>query len=975
MKSVFSSADKATCELALLNDGGEKIWVQLEGLRIAETETCRVTAINITKRKLAEAEREKLAAIVASSDDAIVGKTLDGIITSWNTGAQKLYGYTGQEAIGQSLSILVPKDRPDELPGILSQIRRGESVEHYETLRVRKDGTQLDVSITVSPIFDELGRVVAASSISRDISARKRAEDELKERESRLRIANFDLERAQSVAHVGIWKWDLKTRTVEWSDEMYRIFGIDKNSYTGRLGDAISKLIHPDDLHVVLPSNASEFASNKPQEYRIIRATDGSIRNIWAKSGDAIMDAQGNPVYLTGVAQDVTERKQAEEKLHESEARYRAISESANDAIISVDEASNIVNWNPGAERMFGYTEAEAHGQPLNLILPERYIGDHQAAMERVQSGGEKHIIGKTIEREGRRKDNTEFSIEISVSEWHVGDKKYYSAIIRDITARKDAEKKLAATQAMYQLLAENSWDSVSLINAEGKIEYASPSYTRRLGYAENEMLDLDTQGILERLHPDDRNYVDMEVKRGRALKLPSTRYEYRARTKSGEYIWFEDVVHREFDEHGQFVRSIINSRDISERKQADAMIAQYANELEVRVEERTAELVLASHAKDDFLANMSHELRTPLNSILGFSETLLEGVRGPLNDRQKEALEYVNSSGHHLLGLINDILDLSKVEANKLDIHPEVVAINEVCMSSLVFIRQIALKKSIKIEYIRQPEAETIIADPKRLKQILVNLLSNAAKFTPEMGHIKLEVKTDAAEEIMQFSVSDTGIGISEENLQILFKPFVQVDSSLSRHYDGTGLGLVLVKRLAEMHGGNVRAESEEGLGSCFTVTLPWKMEWKDNAENPASEVDLPKPTVAEIRKSVGVRILLAEDNEISVIVVRDYLEHYGYEVFVASDGEQVLPLAEQCNPDLILMDVQMPKLSGVDATLRVRSESKFDSVPILALTALAMPGDHERLLEAGVDDYLSKPVNLQSLTKMIEKHLPRTS
>ncbi len=628
--------------------------------------------MDITKRKLAEAEQVKLAAIVAFSEDAIIGKTLDGVITSWNVGAQKLYGYSEQEVVGQSLSILVSKDHLDELPGILAQIRRGESVEHFETVRVRKDGVRLDVSVTVSPIFDEAGRVAAASSISRD----------------------------------------------------------------------------------------------------------------------------------------VTRRKQAEEKLRESEARFRAISESANDAIISADEAGKIANWNPSAERMFGYTKAEAHGQLLALILPDRYIGEHQAAMERVQAGGEKRIIGKTVEREGRRKDNSEFPLEISVSEWQVGDKKYYSSIIRDIT----------------------------------------------------------------------------------------------------------------------------------ERKQADDMINKYANELEVRVEERTAELVHANRVKDEFLANMSHELRTPLNSILGFSETLLEGTRGTLTARQIEAVEYVSSSGRHLLGLINDILDLSKIEANKFEIHPEITVVNDICMSSLSFIRQIAQKKMIDVEYVRQPEADLILADPRRLKQILVNLLSNAVKFTPEMGKVRLEVRADSALGMMQFIVSDSGIGIAMDDVKKLFKPFVQLDSGLSRQYEGTGLGLMLVKSLVELHGGKIDVESEVGSGSRFIISLPW------SPQEPAPQKDCPleggrqaKVSAFEKNSNENRNILLADDNEVSILMLKEYLEHFGYHVIEARDGVEVLDMVHRYYPDLILMDIQMPKLDGVEAILRLRADPKFESVPIVAVEVKA--------------------------------------
>jgi PAS domain S-box-containing protein len=274
--------------------------------------------------------------------------------------------------------------------------------------------------------------------------------------------------------------------------------------------------------------------------------------------------------------------------------------------------------------------------------------------------------------------------------------------------------------------------------------------------------------------------------------------------------------------EGGQESRAVMV--DITERKRAEELIHQYNNKLEKQVSERTAELVRANRVKDEFLAAVSHELRTPLNGVLGFSELLLEGVRGPLSEKQLQAVRVIQSSGEYLLELINEILDVSRIESGKFEIDPQYVDVDEICQSSLGFINLLASKKSITVKYTPPPASAAILADPKRLKQMLINLLNNAVKFTPEKGVIKLKVQADAGAGLMRFSVSDTGIGIEAENLSRIFEPFVQVDSSLSRRYEGTGLGLMLVKKLAEMHGGSVEVRSEFGSGSCFTLILPWK-------------------------------------------------------------------------------------------------------------------------------------------------------
>ena len=404
--------------------------------------------------------------------------------------------------------------------------------------------------------------------------------------------------------------------------------------------------------------------------------------------------------------------------------------------------------------------------------------------------------------------------------------------------------------------------------------------------------------------------------------------------------------------------------QEINERKKAEELIHKYANELEMRVDERTAELVRANRAKDEFLANMSHELRTPLNGILGFSETLLEGVRGPMSEKQQQAVQTIRSSGEHLLGMINEILDVSRIEAGNFELYPENIDVDKICQSSLLFINQIANKKSITVEYASSSAESTIYADPTRLKQILVNLLSNAVKFTPDNGNIKLEVQPNVKERLMRFSVTDTGIGISSADLQKLFKPFVQVDSGLSRQYEGTGLGLVIAKKMIEMHGGSIEVQSEIGEGSHFTFTLPWNpiIDEPDNRD----QLEEHRPISASRRK-----ILLAEDNEASVEMLQDYFEKHGYQVFAVTNGGEVLPKAEECFPDIILMDIQMPLVNGFEATRRLRADPRFATVPIIALTAFAMPGDRESCLEAGMNEYLSKPLKLKELIHMIEVFL----
>lgn len=391
-----------------------------------------------------------------------------------------------------------------------------------------------------------------------------------------------------------------------------------------------------------------------------------------------------------------------------------------------------------------------------------------------------------------------------------------------DISERKQAEKALRVSQEQFRIAQDMSPDGFTIL--------------RPIRDSQERVIDFTW--IYENAAVAQLNGTDPEAVVGQRLLdlFPGHRgtpflKAYQQVAESGESFIFESDYHGESITKPTSFRIVvvpmagdiaILAQDITERKQAEELIRQYAGELEKRVQERTAELIHANQAKDEFLASMSHELRTPLNGILGFSESLLEGVYGSVSEKQNRTIEAIHFSGQHLLELINDILDVSKIAAGKLELHPESVSVDFICESSLVFIKQLAFKKSITVEYESSAPAPIIFADPMRLKQILVNLLNNAVKFTPKNGSIKFEVQEDTLAGQIHFSITDNGIGISPEDQQKLFKPFVQLDSSLSRQHEGSGLGLMLVKQLVEMHGGNVTVESEAGKGSCFHFVIP---------------------------------------------------------------------------------------------------------------------------------------------------------
>jgi signal transduction histidine kinase len=450
--------------------------------------------------------------------------------------------------------------------------------------------------------------------------------------------------------------------------------------------------------------------------------------------------------------------------------------------------------------------------------------------------------------------------------------------------------------------------------------------------------------------------------------------------------------------EHVDIVREVADQIAVGlYQARLHEQVEQYAAGLEHRVAERTAELsaanaelARAARLKDEFLAAMTHELRTPLNVILGLSEALQEQVYGPLNEKQLKSLRGIGQSGRHLLALVSDILDVAKIEAGKLELEFGPVAVETVCQASLRQVEEAAGAKRLEVSFLMDNAVTTIQADTRRLKQVLVNLLSNAVKFTAEGGAVGMEVVGDAEREVIHFAVWDTGIGIMEDDIPRLFQPFVQLDSSLARRYEGMGLGLALAYRLTEMHGGGFSVESEVGKGSRFTVSLPWQegqevtggrgdkeMGGRGDEETEQRGQESGEGGVGERVAAVDGRstavVLLAEDNEVSISTLSDYLLAQGYRVVVARDGTEAIQRAREVRPDLILMDIQMPTMDGLEATRLIRSDASLADIPIIALTALVTPGDRERCLEAGANGFLSKPVSLKGLFEAIEAQLQR--
>ena len=674
---------------------------------------------------------------------------------------------------------------------------------------------------------------------------------------------------------------------------------------------------------------------------------------------------------------------------------------------------------NAQAENYFGYDRTELIGMDVEQLIPDRFHGSHRGHLTDFLANPHPRLMGVGRDLYALRKDGTEFPAEIGLVPLESPDEPLLMVTIVDITARKQAEEKirrhlgyLTGLREVDQAIASSFDVRLSLniiasravplldVNAAAillldpimnSLEYtAGYGFQKNILHTGNIRLGESYAGkaVMERhmiqvpnlandLHTQFHNKLIREEKFVSYLGIPLI--------VKGKVVGVMEVFHRtriERDEEWfDFLNSLARQAAIAiDNARLWDQVQRHARDLELRVAERTAalnhinaELEHANRAKNEFLANMSHELRTPLNSILGMSESLLEQRRDPLTEYQQKSLEIISSSGHHLLDLINDVLDLSKVEAGKFDYYPQTVSIDSICRSSLAFVKSQALKKTISVLYDNEASDLNIFADPRRLKQSLVNLLTNAVKFTPEGGRVTLQVCADSEHDLVEFSVTDSGIGIAPQDLKRLFQPFVQVDSKLTRQFEGTGLGLALVQKLIDMHGGSVHVESEVASGSRFTIRLPWGQKMIAQETKAAS---VPEPlrehsdtsnVPGEMPSERGL-VLLADDNMANTLTIGEYLKSHGYKFVQAHDGSEAIEKAQASNPDVILMDIQMPVMDGLEAIRRLRKDHRFADTPMIAITALAMPGDRERCLEAGANDYMSKPVKLKLLKKTIE-------
>ncbi len=953
-------------------------------------------------------------------DASLIVRLKDGIIVNINERFTPLTGFTRAETIGKSSLDVNLWKNPADCQKFVNELGEKGLCENMEAILQRKDGSQLIGSMSAKIVT--LQGAPHIISVTHDITERKRAEESLERRAAQLALINdigqkiaaaldlsevldraarltqesfdyhyvalFTLEREQGELAVRARSGDFATLFP--ADHRIKL-GQGMVGWAGLHGEGLlANDVRAEPRFINLYPDVIPTRSELCVPIRVGQETVGVLDvqsprfDAFDENDVAVMETLADQVAVAirnarlyaAVERELAERKRAEDALRGREESYRLLFQNltagfALHEIILNDNGQpcdyRFLEVNPAFEQLTGLTAETLIGRTVREVLP----GTEPYWIEiygRVATSGASIQFENYSQETGRHYQVTAYTPELG----------RFATIFHDITERKRAEEALRESEQRYRLHFEDVSDVIFSYDTELRILNMSPSVVRVLGYAPDELIgkSFPELGILA---PESLAIAFSDAMRVLAgERITASEYQFIAKDGTRKY---GEVSGAPFVQADKIIGVISVARDITERKRAEDEIRQLNAELEQRVAERTAELsaanaelARAARLKDEFLASMSHELRTPLNAILGMSESLQEGTYGPLNEKQLKSLRTVETSGRHLLALITDILDLSKIGAGKVELQIEPVSVELMCQASLQFIRQDAHKHHLQVSYSLDSAVTTIKVDARRLKQILVNLLGNAVKFTPEGGQVGLEVKGDAAQGVVRFEVWDTGIGIAEQDLGRLFQQFVQLDARLARQYAGTGLGLALVKRLTEMHGGSVAVESELGKGSRFIVSLPWQQD--RGAELPGNqEAEEPHHSVT-LLWGRPVKVLLAEDNESNLSVMADYLQSKDYQVVMAEDGHQAIERAKAERPDMIIMDVQMPGLDGLEAIRRIRAESGLAAVPIIAMTGLAMPGDDQRCLEAGANDYLTKPISLKvMLIKMQALLRPSTA
>ncbi len=966
---------------------------------------------DITDRRRAELAHARLAAIVESSQDAIISKTLDSRIVSWNAGAEHLFGYTAQEAVGQSILLLIPPERHHEERMILERLGRGERIEHYETVRVTKSGRRIDVSLTISPLRDGAGRIVGASKIARDVTARKLTERRLllQGTVTRAVAESASLHEAFPVLLGAICEtldWDfgalwyrdgnhgelhcaetfhMRSAKVERFEEASRALAFAPGvGLPGRVWASAAPAWIPDIARdTSFPRADAAAAAGLRSGFAFPIIVEQDVLGVVELFSHELRERDPSVLeVMSSIGSQIgqfVERRRAEAALRESERRFRLMADAVPSMIWTAAPDGNITYAN---ERWFAYCgvkrEQDAAGWPELVIHPDDRERCTVAWREALRDGTPYNVECRNRRHDGMYRWCVTRAVPVRNTR---GGIVQWFGTVTDVDDRKRAEMKT-------QFLADASAALAQLTDEESSLQKLASLAVPE--FADWCTVDLTTSdGSLRRLAVAHVDPNKVQLVRQLEEKYPSRPSETRGvrqviRTGVREWggsIPEEMLVALAHDqEHLEIIRSLgLKSYICVPLKSRGAVLGaltfvtaesgriyepddvRAAEDLSHRAvialenAQLLASLKDADRRKDEFLAMLAHELRNPLAPIRNAAQ-IFRAKAPPIRELQW-GIDVVERQVHQMTRLVDDLLDVSRITRGRVELRRERVDLATAFETAIEASRPLMEKWGHQLSVALPPEPIILDADPTRLAQIIGNLLNNAAKYTNHGGHIQLSGETRGDRAILR--VKDNGIGIPREMLHGIFDLFAQVNPVVERSEGGLGIGLTLVQRLVEMHSGRVEAHSEgPGLGSEFVVDLPLGARL-----TPEEATREPSPVPAPSKR----RILIVDDNRDGADSLAMLLEMMGNEVHTAHDGLEAVGAAAAFQPDVILLDIGLPKLSGYEVARRIREQQGGANILLVALTGWGQEEDRRRSREAGFDEHMTKPLELRALKKLL--------
>jgi len=953
-------------------------WVEAHGIALFENEGAARraasfvgTVADITERVRTQEGLSRLAAIVESTDDAILSKDLHGTILSWNPGAQRLLGYSAEEAIGRLVTIIIPPERTEEEDRILARIIAGEQVAPYETERLTKDGSRRAVSLTVSPLRDGNGNVIGASKILRDITERKRAETALRESEERFRTMSNAIPQLAWVAQAdGFIYW--------YNDRWYQYTGTTPEQMEGWGWQSVHD---PDALPRVLERWKASLESGEPFSMEFpLRGADGRFRRFLTRVLP-LKDSRGRILRWFGTNTDVTEISETREALEKSEAKYRNLFENMAEEVhfwqLVRDERGRIKTWrlvdvNPPALKTWGRASvAEIQGKTTDEIFGPGATAHFMPVVEKIMSEG----VPYSFEDYFPNLDKHFRFTSVPLGE-------HFITTGADITAIKRSQQEAMRSREGLRRLADAS---LSVIRRTALDEMLQAIAEAALALTGSRLATCGHGLVAGRLMvggsarapgapacpPGNmfelaRGGVHMALADG-AASVRLTDEQMRAHPKwwglPKDHVAMRGLlgvrmVARSGQTSGMILVSDKFEGDFTEEDESLLTQLGTVASLALQHVETRISLEESDRRKNDFLAILSHELRNPLAPIRN-GLFILDRAH-PGGEQAKRAKSVINRQVVHLTRLVDDLLDVTRISRGKIQLQRERVDLCEIARRATEDYRDAFARSNLDLEYVIPKEPLWVNADGTRLAQVIGNLLNNSAKFTQPGG--KAVISLGANEHLRQaiLRVSDSGIGIAADMLPRVFEAFAQADTTLDRSKGGLGLGLALVKGIVEMHGGTVSVESP-GLerGAEFTVRLPIV----------EAALQEETPPISSSATHSAKRVLVVEDNVDGADSLREVLQLNGHVVEVAYSGTDAIEKARSFKPEVILCDIGLPGVDGFEVARAMRRDPALRDTMLIAVTGYATEEDIAKTTAAGFDLHIAKPPSVEKLQSALKR------